>query len=143
MNTTPRRPKLSQLQIAEAVKNHLDELGFSAKEFAEEYRDWFDSYELAKALDDNCSAGLCRNDIDQIEELQAIVEDAEKQLVKKWFEENNIQPPYPIGTRLKKGVIDGIYEYSPGYYTVQEDGCTDPNQRLLVRFEDAQAIPTP
>lgn len=138
MNTTPRRPRLTKEQIAEAVKNNLDELPFTAKQFADEYEGCLDSYELAKKLDDNCGCSLSRNDLDAIEELQAIVEDAQKQLVEKWFEENDIQPPYPIGTRITKGVIDGIYEYIPAYYTVQEDDETDPTRRLLIRFEDAQ-----
>ena len=58
---------------------------------------------------------------------------------KKWVDENNIQPPLPIGTRIKQGVIHSVCDYSAAKYRVKEDGCAQDGRFLLIRFEDAVA----
>lgn len=138
MNTTPRRPRLNTQQVEEAIKDQVSEAPFSASEFAQVYSHRKDSYEMAKDIEKESSCDICRDDLDTIEELMYSVEKAQEQLVKKWFEENNIQAPYPVGTRITHGLIAGIYEYEPAVYKVKIDGCTDNSRYRLIRFEDAQ-----
>lgn len=138
MNTTPRRPRLNTQQVEEAIKDKVSEAPFSASEFSQVYSHRKDSYEMAKDIEKESGCDICRYDLDTIEELMYSVEKAQEQLVKKWFEENSIQPPYPIGARLTQGVIAGVYEYEPAVYRVKIDGCTDDSRYRLIRFEDAQ-----
>ncbi len=48
-------------------------------------------------------------------------------------------PPYPVGTRIKQGVIDRIYEHAPNTYAVQVDG-EKSNHKLLVKFEISEIL---
>lgn len=61
------------------------------------------------------------------------------QAIKAWAKEHEPQPPLPIATRIKQGVIVGIYDYDPASYRVKEDGCTNDSRSLLIKFEDAAA----
>lgn len=59
-----------------------------------------------------------------------------------WAEENNIRPPFAVGTtvmflsgEVKTGVIAGIYEHEAASYLIQTPNHTDM-QRAIVKFED-------
>jgi hypothetical protein len=53
-------------------------------------------------------------------------------LEENWFEENNIQPPYPVGTRTKQGTITAISEKVPAKYVM------DNNKYRLCKFEHVE-----
>lgn len=72
--------------------------------------------------------------------MDSIVSELQSAAEKKWFSENDIQPPLPIGTRIKQGVIAGIYEHGPAMYLVKEDGCTKDGRHLIIKFENAHEV---
>tara|TARA_R110000772_G_scaffold118792_2_gene224576 strand:- start:107 stop:535 length:429 start_codon:yes stop_codon:yes gene_type:complete len=85
----------------------------------------------------------CELDEELIEDFDAIDMDVaalHKVAVKKWFEENDIQPPLPIGTQIKQGQIDGIDEYGIARFKVKRPEDEGKQRWLLVNFEDAEAV---
>ncbi len=133
----PARPTVTEGIVREAAAEIAEKLDIDLDAIVEEYIYGDDGYELAKNLEKWQSIDVSR---DQMEELdyvdintRRLVEAAEK----IWFEENDIQPPLPIGTQIKEGEITGIYEYRPAYYEVKTPDQRDDNSRLLIKFEDA------
>jgi len=106
--------------------------------FAEHYQPGMDGYELAKELDKNAYWDSSREEMEALDEVDYLVERAVAQAVKAWAEEFKPEPPLPVGTRVERGVITGIYDYTPATYLVKEDGCTNDSRRLI-KFEDAVA----
>lgn len=95
-----------------------------------------DGFEIAKYLD-VLGWDIVAADVEQLDELAYIADEALRKARQKWVEDNNIQPEYEIGTVLTKGVIVGIDTYSPATYLVKEfDG--DDNRKLLIKFEEAK-----
>lgn len=68
-----------------------------------------------------------------------------------WAAESQIQPPYPVGTRLVvrdwrdgdlHGTIEEIYEHGPAQYCVKLDRDVNAkgNPRRIINFEDARPL---
>lgn len=143
MNKYSPRPKATREIILHAAAKAANELGWPAGS-AEDIADAYmyrgpDGFRIAKELDRNCGQ-LTAGDVDTLDGMHWEVYDAVFKLEKAWVEENNIQPPLEIGTEIKEGVITGIYEHQPAYYTVKEHGCTHDGRSLLIKFEDAQEV---
>jgi hypothetical protein len=136
-NNTPKRPAITKELALKALEGKCIGLPFTAEEFVEEWSPWKDSYEIAKSLDRAHCCDLSRDDLDHIDDMAGYIDDYHRETVNRWFADNNIQPPYLVGSRLKEGLITGIYEYQPAYYCVKEHGCTNPTRSLLIKFEDA------
>lgn len=109
-----------------------------------------DGYQLAKELDDNhywdCNLMVAETLEEFSGEARREIEAAEK----VWFFETKPQPQFANGTRItvphgETGVIDGIYEYGVGKYTVKIDGDKDADTKMqsrrIVNFEDAERAP--
>ena len=134
------RPKITKEMVLEAAKAIAENVGGDAETIAHHYRHPMDGYELARELDRYAGWDyLTMFDVEELDNLSGIVSDLHRKAEKKWVEENNIQPPLPIGTRITQGVIDSVCDYSAAKYRVKENGCTQNGRFLLIKFEDAVA----
>jgi len=68
---------------------------------------------------------------------------------KQWAEENNIQPPYPVGSRVRSllqwnnitGTITGISQHHAACYEVKKDGSEpDGTTRRIIEFEAVELL---
>lgn len=139
MNNIPPRPRADKAMILAACTVVAEKISGDAETIAQHYRRHMDGFELAKELDKYASWDTTRDDMEALDEIDYLVDRAEELAVKAWVEEFNPQPPLPIGTRVKQGVITRIYEHSPATYCIKEDGCTNDTRSLLIKFEDAVA----
>ena len=133
------RPKVTKEMILEAATKIAANLEGDAETIAEYYEHPMDGYQLAKELDRNAYWDLTMSDVEELDGMSSIVERLHSEAEKKWFSENDIQPPLPIGAVIKQGVIDGVYEHAAARYKVKETGCTQEGRFLLVKFVDAVA----
>jgi len=136
--TRPRVTKEMILEAAKQVAKNLDDA--DAETIAKAYSHPMDGYELAKELDRMYCWDITMSDVEELDGMNSIVGDLHREAEDRWFKDNNIQPPLPIGTRIKNGVIEGICQYSAARYLVKENGCTQKGRFLLIRFEDAVAV---
>lgn len=148
----PPRPQVSEDMIRRAAEAVVPNLNIDAgtplfessvDDIVKEYRHPMDGYDLAKMLDKWQGWDTDREDMETLDEVNGYVSEYLKEAEKAWVEAWNIQPPYPIGTRIKEGVIAGIYEYSVATYEVKENGCTHEGRFLLVKFEKAVEVTEP
>jgi len=139
MNNIPPRPRADKAMILAACTVVAEKISGDAETIAQHYRRHMDGFELAKELDKYAYWNTTRDDMEALDEIDYLVDRAEELAVKAWAEEFNPQPPLPIGTRVKQGVITRIYEHSPATYCIKEDGCTNDTRSLLIKFEDAVA----
>ncbi|CAN2983244.1 MULTISPECIES: hypothetical protein [Pseudomonas] len=140
MSNIPPRPKADKVMILAACTLVAEKINGDAETIAKHYRRHMDGFELAKELDKYASWDTTRDDMDALDEVDYLVDRAEGLAVKAWAEEFKPEPPLPIGTRVKQGVITRIYEHTPATYCVKEDGCTNDTRSLLIKFEDAVAV---
>lgn len=134
-----KRPTATNEMILEAATVVAAKIDADAATIAQYYRVGMDGYELAKELDKYAYWDTSREDMEALDEVDFIVDRLVSQAIKDWAATNDIQPPLPVGTRIKEGVITGIYDYSPATYRVKENGCTNDSRSRLIRFEDAVA----
>lgn len=139
MSNIPPRPKADKAMILAACTVVAEKINGDADTIAQHYRRHMDGFELAKELDKYASWDTTRDDMEALDEVDYLVDRAEDLAVKAWAEEFKPEPPLPIGSRVKQGVITRIYEYTPAMYCVKEDGCTNDTRSLLIKFEDAVA----
>lgn len=133
------RPDITKEIILEAAKQIAERLDGDAETIASYYRYPMDGYELARELDRYASWDLTMADVEELDAMTSIVGQLHREAEKKWGEEHQMQPPFPVGAEIGEGVIAGIYEHQPAYYLVKERGCTQDGRFLLIRFEDARA----
>ena len=142
-----RTPELIKSTIREWIAKHKLWPNRDADEVVDDIASCYlwgmDGYELAKELDNDCGWSITTEDVDTLDAVGLVVGPALKEARKAWAEQHNIQPPLPIGTRIKLGkgggTIAGICEYTPAAYKVKEDGCTDARRHRIVNFEAAIA----
>ena len=140
MQNTPPRPTADKAMILAACTVVAEKMnGADAETIAEHYRRHMDGFELAKELDKYACWDTTRDDMEALDELDCLVDSAERAAIKAWAAEHNPQPPFPVGTRITRGMITGFSDYSPACYEVKEDGDENPNRRLIIKFEHAEA----
>lgn len=140
MKQIPDRPKADHAMIlaaCTAVAEKLD--GADAETIAKYYCRGMDGFELAKELDKSAYWDTTREDMEALDEVDWLVDKAERDAVRAWAEEHKPEPPFPVGTRVTEGVITGIYDYDPACYLVREDDCQDESRRRIIKFENARA----
>ncbi|OPX57052.1 hypothetical protein SAMN02745127_02088 [Oceanospirillum multiglobuliferum] len=135
-----KRPDVTDEMIRHAAEVVAQKVKGDVGSIVEAYCHPMDGYELAKRLERECFWDVSRDDMELLDEMEGIIDDQHQAAEKEWFESNDIQPPFPIGTKIKEGIIKGIYEYRPAYYQVKEYGCTDPNRHRLIKFERAVSV---
>lgn len=130
------RPRVTQ-EIINAAANafSVDFPHFEADDISRTYVHRMDGYELAKELETYRNWDVNFEVCEDLNRFQDYVEEAHDKICFAWAK--TIEPPFPVGTRIKHGVIDRVYEHAPATYAVQVDGEKD-NQKLLVKFELAE-----
>lgn len=139
MQNIPPRPQADKAMILAASFVVAEKINADAATIAEHYRRHMDGFELAKELDKYAYWDTTREDMEALDEVDYLVNRAEELAVKAWAEEFKPEPPIPIGTRIKEGVITGISDCTPATYLVKEDGCTNDSRHRIIKFEDALA----
>ena len=135
-----QRPEVTEEMIRHAATEVAQKLDGDVDSIVEVYRHPMDGYELAKRLERESYWDISRDEMETLDEVEMSVSAAQRKAEREWFESNDIQPPFPVGTRIREGVITGIYDHMPAYYKVKEDGCTDPNRSRLIKYEDAESV---
>lgn len=115
--------------------------GADAETIAQYYCRGMDGFQLAKELDKSAYWDTTRDDMETLDEVDYLIDKAEKAAIKEWAATYDPQPPFPIGTRIEQGVITGIYDYDPATYRVKENGCTNDTRSLIIKFENAKLAP--
>ncbi len=133
------RPKVTQETIAVAANLVAAKIDGDASAIAACYRHPMDGYALAKELERQAFWDLTMSDVEELDCMSGIVYELQRDAEKKWASENDIQPPFPSGTKLTCGVIGGICDHAAAKFLVKEPGCTQDGRWLLVNFEDAVA----
>ena len=137
----PPRPTVTDKMIEEAAKIVAAKVDICSEDIIRVYSHSMDGFELAIELKDNY-VDVDRSDMYDLDEMEFLVSDALTKAEKEWFAANNIQPPYPIGTRVKEGVIEGISESRVAYYLVRKwDTPPEVKSWQVIKFEDAAPAP--
>ena len=138
------RPKVTKEMILEAALAVSANIDFFTEEDAEviarHYRHPMDGYQLARELDRREGMDFTMIEVQELDNMSTVVSSLHKQAEKRWVAENDIKPQFPVGIRIKQGVIDSVCKYSAAKYIVKEDGCTRPGRFLLIPFEDAVPV---
>lgn len=137
---------------AELAKEDLIESGTveaSAQDIAKYARPYADGYEIARELEKfawwECDLQIAET----LDGWSSIVRSHIEAAEKEWAERNNIQPPFPCGTRVslnsqETGTITEIYKYGAAKYCIAIDGDPDANSskqaRRIVNFEDVSPL---
>ena len=139
----PPRPKVTDDMVREAAEKLLagHGIGDGVDDVVAAYSPHADGYELARQLDDQYGWDVDAQLVDALDGLSSEVDSIHRKACQAWVMEHNIQPPLPNGTPITRGVICGVSSYMPATYKVKENGCTTEGRFLLVRFEDAKAVP--
>ena len=140
MSTIPPRPRVTRNMILEAVLPVANKIGADAETIVEHYRHPMDGFDLAMNLSKNCFFDLTREDMEELDCIENDIRQALRDAEKKWAEENDIQSPLAIGTRISHGIITGICTHLAACYLVKENGCTRDGRSLIVKFEDAVPV---
>ncbi|WP_153899562.1 hypothetical protein [Pseudomonas aeruginosa] len=137
------RPVVTQEMKLAAAQKIVSEQGWPdhcAEQIASEYRRHMDGFDLCKELDKWHSWDTSREDMEVLDEMDNLVDQAHRDAEKAWVIANSIKPELAEGTRIREGVIAGVCEYIPARYKVKENGCTHEGRFLLVKFEDAYPV---
>ena len=138
-----KRPAVTQemkLKAAEKMCADLKRTDWEASDIASSYRHGMDGYELAKELESHHWWEISADDVGDLDTMGTYVREVHKAACVEWAATNNIQPPLPIGTMIKRGVIAGLCEHEPATYLIRQHGETNDKRFLLVKFEDAEAV---
>ena len=137
----PPRPTVTDKMIEEAAKIVAAKVDICSEDIIRVYSHSMDGFELAIELKDNY-VDVDRSDMYELDEMERLVSEALTKAEKEWFAANDIQPPYPIGTRVKEGVIEHIDTRRVAHYLVRE-WKTPPELKswLVIKFENA--VPAP
>lgn len=133
-----RRPGITDEMIEHALRIAANKMGADFETLQRAYAYPTDGFELALKLHSEFGWDMERDDLDYLDAIDVNIERLHKQKCKEWFSENNIQPPFPIGTEIVEGEITGIYEYELAVYEVKVRGWKDDGTRRLIKFEDAK-----
>lgn len=137
----------TELAAMLAKSGHIEkgDVEACAADIAKVGRLHIDGYELAKSLDDRCYWDCNLMMADDLDAFSSLADDKIKAAQREWAERNNVQPPYPIGTRVKTkrgelGVIDEVYSHGVAQYLVKMDNETRPTCRSILAFEDVMPL---
>jgi len=106
--------ELSPKEIAEAITTALEDCGST------------DGYSLAKELDETCFWDITAQSVEILEKYAYLLDDEFINAQEEWVKVNNIQPPFPNGSkvnftwRLKEytGVIKEVHKNVPACYVI-------------------------
>lgn len=131
-----KRPTINQDIVSSAVCIVAEKIGMDWESIFSEYDYPMDGFELMKALESS-GYDIRREDMEAMDEIDDLCEKRLKEAEYKWFEENEIKPPFDIGTLIQHGVIVGICEHKAGAYLVKPYDTFFENHFRVINFEDA------
>lgn len=146
----PPRPELTdEMRYAAALEfardNPTVQVGIQAKQIAKEIAAcdvdcWTNAYELAKELESYHDWDVGADTVATLDNYDIYLRKHLKAAEKQWAEDNNIQPPFPIGTVVqfygrRTGEITSISKYDAAAYEIKEEGKPE-NYRAIVKFEN-------
>lgn len=107
----------------------------------------YDGFELGKMIEDFTSIEVDLELCNSLDEFGSIARYLAIDAEKEWEKINKIEPPYPIGTKVKfkygekegTGVIRRVYHNLPATYCISSE-MPKMVGTPLVRFEDVEAI---
>lgn len=147
---TPEMALIAAREIAEELAKYghipADEIEAHAGDIAKYGSPHEDGYDLAKSLENHCYWNCDFQMAETLDGYAHTAHEALRKAEKEWAEHNNIQPPLPIGQRVKTahgeiGTIDDIYKYGAAQFLVklENDPDAEPpkNARRIINFEDA------
>lgn len=135
------RPKVDDAMVLQATKEIAKRIDDAdAETIASCYRPYMDGYELAREIGRLYGWDLTMQDVEELDAMDSILRKLQTEAEKKWFEENDVQPPFETGTEIKQGLITGIDQYGVARYRVKEHGCTQDGRYLIINFEDATRV---
>ena len=149
MENSIARPKITKELIFDAAVEICQQIVDADPQcIVNHYSYPMDGFELSKQLDRYEGWDVTREEMEILDEMDGIVRDKYTEIEKKWFEENKILPPHPIGSIIKlnqrrygvDGEITGISKYNVACYEVKpigQDDFTSGNRRVIIKFEDA------
>lgn len=157
MTQYPPRPTLTGDLLKSAVRAFLDKnpdlvekLCSDADDIASQYHLGMDGFELCKRLEKWRGWDTDREDMETLDGLDYFARQQLEEAEHRWMKHNNIQPPYPIGSRIKctqrgrTGVIDEVDEHSPGCYLVipdeRSEAETKASMRWVCKFESVESF---
>lgn len=132
-----QRPHISTETILQACTVVALKLDGTAEEIASCYYSHIDGYQLAKELEDKHSWNIDLQVIEELEELQWEVDSIHKKVCMQWVIDSNIKPQFENGTKIKEGVINGVYKHGAAAYMVTKYGETMHGRHTIIKFEDA------
>jgi len=142
----PPRPTITDEMVIEAARDEYPEEGL-AEDIAKQYERHMDGYELAKALDRWEYWDSNRDDVDRLDSVVMQVERRLREAEAAWAKAYDIQPPYPVGTKVKVprhgiGEITGVAsKHSPACYLIKPEGqddATTGERRYIIKFEEVE-----
>ncbi|HBN6266200.1 TPA: hypothetical protein L3N15_004181 [Vibrio parahaemolyticus] len=151
MELIPPRPMVTPEMIKVEVLSAIHHAGLScvsddeseetklelAKDVVSNYHFNIDAYDLSKRMEDD---GWNVN-VSFVEDMRTIcsyIARALQEAVMTWYRDYKPQPPLPVETKIKTGVIKGVHKLQAATYMVQRYG-SEPGIYELVKFE--QAVP--
>ncbi|MBF6649152.1 hypothetical protein [Methylobacter sp. BlB1] len=147
MKKYPPAPKIRTLMVINAAAKTAEQMGKTGRfedDLTRAWLNWLHSdsnmpngYQLAKFLEENMGYDIDVNMVNGLDKMKDHVESELSKSRKKWLEENNIEPPFPVSTRLNLGVIESISIHEAGCYEVIPYGQRKNASRLIIKFEDA------
>lgn len=138
-----KRPEITKEIISIGCKEFAKKFNYSeyeAKQICQHYSPFDNGYELAKNLDRYCCWQIDLQKVEDLDCVEDYVSNEHKKACKKWFEENDIKPPLPIGSKIKQGVIHSIYEHDVAYYKVKAYDCNQDGRFTLIKFENTNLL---
>jgi hypothetical protein len=141
-----KRPPITDEMIKEACKKVADkheigDLTTLTDTFDEVHNGTQFAFALARKYGWEYGIEITNELIDDLDSLHYDVDKIHEEVVKQWFEDNDIQPPYPINTRIQEGVIEGIDQHGIARYMVRLYSTpADKKEWRLVNFEDAVPV---
>ena len=138
------RPKLTKELITATAAAFCERNGWDAEQAADLAgvcrSEHMDGYELAKALEQRCYWSPTAMDVETLDTFSADLREALREARISWAHDNNVQPPFPVGTMTTRGEITGIYDHDGACYEIRKPGDANPTRRYIVPFEDARAV---
>lgn len=139
------RPEMSKdtmliaaLKIAKYMGGNEEES--DAEDIVDCYYEHIDGYELAKRLENDCHWDISVDMIDHLDSMDHYAREEHEKVLKKWVIDSKIEPPFENETKIKQGVIKGIYEHGAAKFLVKRNGCTDDGSFGIINFEDAISL---
>lgn len=136
MDRKIERPKVTRELIMKAAVTFCQKHGYSnkqAEDLGRKARPNMDGYELAKLLENVCGWNPKAVDVEILDCFDNEIRNAHRDECWKWVGDNDIKPPFPIGTMTTLGRILRVYEHEPASYVVESESGI----RLIITFEEA------